>query len=89
MPPTLAAPRPGSPAEHKQAPVADARRWRVPGLVAPGGEQGEASGVLGTGRIVGQSLSVAIAGAVFFATLSQVSVNPAYCPAATSSHFWR
>ncbi len=32
---------------------------------APGSEQGEASGLLGTGRVVGQSLSVAIAGAVF------------------------
>jgi hypothetical protein len=32
---------------------------------APGGGQGEASGVLGTGRVVGQSLSVALAGAVF------------------------
>ena len=34
---------------------------------APGGEQGEASGVLRTGRVVGQSLSVAIAAAVFAA----------------------
>jgi EmrB/QacA subfamily drug resistance transporter len=34
---------------------------------APGGGQGEASGVLGTGRVVGQSLSVALAGAVFAA----------------------
>ena len=34
---------------------------------APGGEQGEASGVLGTGRVVGQSLSVAFGGAVFAA----------------------
>ena len=34
---------------------------------APGGGQGEASGVLGTGRVVGQSLSVAVAGAVFAA----------------------
>jgi hypothetical protein len=34
---------------------------------APGREQGEASGVLGTGRVVGQSLSVALAGAVFAA----------------------
>jgi EmrB/QacA subfamily drug resistance transporter len=32
---------------------------------APGEEQGEASGLLGTGRVVGQSLSVALAGAVF------------------------
>jgi MFS family permease len=32
---------------------------------APRSEQGEASGVLGTGRVVGQSLSVALAGAVF------------------------
>jgi EmrB/QacA subfamily drug resistance transporter len=34
---------------------------------APRREQGEASGLLGTGRVVGQSLSVAIAGAVFAA----------------------
>lgn len=34
---------------------------------APGGEQGEASGLLGTGRVVGQSLSVALAGAIFAA----------------------
>ncbi len=34
---------------------------------ASGGEQGEASGLLGTGRVVGQSLSVAVAGAVFAA----------------------
>jgi hypothetical protein len=34
---------------------------------APGGAQGEASGLLGTGRVVGQSLSVALAGAVFAA----------------------
>jgi len=32
---------------------------------APRSEQGEASGLLGTGRVVGQSLSVALAGAVF------------------------
>jgi EmrB/QacA subfamily drug resistance transporter len=32
---------------------------------APGEEQGEASGLLGTGRVVGQSLSVALGGAVF------------------------
>jgi len=32
---------------------------------APRNEQGEASGLLATGRVVGQSLSVAIAGAVF------------------------
>ena len=32
---------------------------------APADEQGEASGVLGTGRVIGQSLSVALAGAVF------------------------
>ncbi len=32
---------------------------------APRNEQGEASGLLSTGRVVGQSLSVAIAGAVF------------------------
>jgi MFS family permease len=32
---------------------------------APKSEQGEASGVLGTGRVIGQSLSVAVAGAVF------------------------
>ena len=34
---------------------------------APGSEQGEASGVLGTGRVIGQSLSVAVAGALFAA----------------------
>jgi EmrB/QacA subfamily drug resistance transporter len=34
---------------------------------APSSEQGEASGMLGTGRVVGQSLSVAVAGAVFAA----------------------
>jgi MFS family permease len=34
---------------------------------APKSEQGEASGVLGTGRVIGQSLSVAVAGAVFSA----------------------
>jgi hypothetical protein len=34
---------------------------------APGEEQGEASGLLGTGRVVGQSLSVALAGAIFAA----------------------
>jgi len=32
---------------------------------APAGEQGESSGLLATGRVVGQSLSVAIAGAIF------------------------
>jgi EmrB/QacA subfamily drug resistance transporter len=32
---------------------------------APGGAQGEASGLLVTGRVVGQSLSVALAGAMF------------------------
>jgi EmrB/QacA subfamily drug resistance transporter len=32
---------------------------------APGGDQGEASGLLATGRVVGQSLSVAVAGAMF------------------------
>lgn len=32
---------------------------------APKDEQGQASGMLGTGRVVGQALSVAIAGAVF------------------------
>jgi MFS family permease len=31
----------------------------------PRGEQGEASGLLATGRVVGQSLSVALAGAIF------------------------
>jgi EmrB/QacA subfamily drug resistance transporter len=31
----------------------------------PPGEQGEASGLLATGRVVGQSLSVALAGAIF------------------------
>jgi EmrB/QacA subfamily drug resistance transporter len=34
---------------------------------APGGDQGIASGVLATGRVLGQSLSVALAGAVFSA----------------------
>jgi EmrB/QacA subfamily drug resistance transporter len=34
---------------------------------APRSEQGEASGVLGTGRVIGQSLSVAIAGAMYAA----------------------
>ena len=34
---------------------------------APKSEQGEASGVLGTGRVIGQSLSVALAGAVYSA----------------------
>jgi EmrB/QacA subfamily drug resistance transporter len=34
---------------------------------APGGAQGIASGVLATGRVLGQSLSVALAGAVFTA----------------------
>ncbi len=34
---------------------------------APKSEQGEASGVLGTGRVIGQSLSVAVAGAVYTA----------------------
>ena len=32
---------------------------------APAGEQGESSGLLATGRVVGQTLSVAIAGAIF------------------------
>lgn len=32
---------------------------------APRSQQGEASGLLGTGRAIGQSLSVALAGAVF------------------------
>ena len=32
---------------------------------APAGEQGEASGLLATGRVLGQSLSVALAGAIF------------------------
>jgi Na+/melibiose symporter-like transporter len=41
---------------------------------APGGGQGAASGVLGTGRVVGQSLSVALAGAVFGA-LGGMSAN--------------
>lgn len=31
----------------------------------PPGKQGEASGLLATGRVVGQSLSVALAGAIF------------------------
>ena len=31
----------------------------------PPGEEGEASGLLATGRVVGQSLSVALAGAIF------------------------
>ena len=34
---------------------------------APRSEQGEASGILGTGRVVGQSLSVAVGGAMFAA----------------------
>jgi EmrB/QacA subfamily drug resistance transporter len=32
---------------------------------APAGEQGESSGLLATGRVLGQSLSVALAGAIF------------------------
>ena len=32
---------------------------------APADEQGESSGLLATGRVVGQSLSVALAGAIF------------------------
>jgi EmrB/QacA subfamily drug resistance transporter len=32
---------------------------------APASEQGESSGLLGTGRVLGQSLSVALAGAIF------------------------
>jgi len=32
---------------------------------APAGEQGESSGLLGTGRVLGQSLSVALAGVIF------------------------
>jgi EmrB/QacA subfamily drug resistance transporter len=32
---------------------------------APRSEQGEASGILGTGRVIGQSMSVAVAGAVY------------------------
>jgi MFS family permease len=32
---------------------------------APAGEQGESSGLLATGRVLGQSLSVALAGALF------------------------
>jgi sugar phosphate permease len=32
---------------------------------APAGQQGEASGLLATARVVGQSLSVALAGAIF------------------------
>jgi len=31
----------------------------------PAGEEGESSGLLATGRVVGQTLSVAIAGAIF------------------------
>ncbi len=33
--------------------------------VAPANEQGESSGLLATGRVLGQSLSVALAGAIF------------------------
>ncbi len=32
---------------------------------APGNERGEASGLMTTGRVLGQSLSVAVAGAIF------------------------
>src|SRR5881296_2694623 len=32
---------------------------------APASEQGESSGLLATGRVLGQSLSVALAGAIF------------------------
>ena len=43
---------------------------------APRSEQGAASGILGTGRVIGQSLSVAVAGAVF-AALGGMEANRA------------
>ena len=51
---------------------------------APAGEQGESSGLLATGRVLGQSLSVALAGAIFAGlggaeagqTLFQARTNP-------------
>jgi MFS family permease len=62
---------------------------------APSSEQGEASGMLGTGRVVGQSLSVAVAGAVFAAfggleanqILQQASSLPPDQLASLQQHF--
>jgi MFS family permease len=45
--------------------VPDAELARADERSVPPGEQGEASGLLATGRVVGQSLSVALAGAIF------------------------
>lgn len=52
---------------------------------APDKEQGEASGILGTGRVMGQSLSVAIAGAVF-AALGGMAANSRLTDQAMTAH---
>src|SRR5215475_3340083 len=39
--------------------------WQALMSAAPADEQGESSGLLATARVVGQSLSVALAGAIF------------------------
>src|SRR6267142_1820971 len=51
---------------------------------APGGTEGEASGLLTTGRVVGQSLSVALAGAIF-AGLGGASAGRALAATRTGS----
>jgi len=42
---------------------------------APWNAQGEASGLLITGRVIGQSMSVALSGTVFAASLSPVLIH--------------
>jgi hypothetical protein len=52
---------------------------------APRNEQGAASGILSTGRIIGQSLSVALAGAVFGAFGAAAAGNRLETPRNTLS----